>query len=72
MSLKRWADGEETEDSVIDNVLPTDGSNDSLRKRLDEVRHRDPNPFPWKLNAEFKKYFRRNIQRFSSGALGDD
>ena len=30
------------------------------------------NPFPWKLNEEFKKYFRWSIQRFSSGALGND
>jgi hypothetical protein len=72
MLLKRWADGEETEDSVIDNVLPTDGSDDSLRKRLDELRHREKNLFPWKLNEEFKTYFRSNIQRFSSEALGDD
>jgi hypothetical protein len=82
--LKIWADGEDTEVnelSLINNVLPTGGSssNTLLRSWLDEVRmeksrkhNRETNPFPWKLNEEFKKYFRRNIKRFSSEALGDD
>jgi len=82
--LKFWAGDEDTEDnelSVINNVLPTGGSSSNalLRSRLDRVRmnesrkdYRETNPFPWKLNEEFKKYFKRNIQRFGSGALGDD